>query len=619
MAVHASTSLYVGDLHPEVNEATLFDIFNNVGPVASVHVCRDLQTRRSLGYGYVNFTNPQDAEASIERLNFTSVFDRPMRVMWSQRDPSLRKSGVGNVFVKNLEKDLDNKTLFDTFSRFGNILSCKIMTDEHGASKGYAYIHYDTPDAADKAIAEATGMLLGGKGEPLVVQRFQRRTDRVGSQFTNVYFKNFDRDTVTEKDLRELLSQYGEVTSLYVPTDPEGKVKGFGFANFKDPNSAQKVIDDMHNKEWKGRTLYLQRAQSKKERDMLLRQQREQRRLERQRRFQGLNLYVKNVDDAVDDAQLMQAFAAYGNITSAKIMRDETGRSKGFGFVCFSTPEEATKAMNEMHNKVLGAKPIYVAMHQPREQRRAYLEQVRTLRMPMRAAGMPGPYQAGMFQPAMYPPMPGGRFVPGQFPPYPMGGRPVWRGQPPAGAPGAGARPPMGPGGQPGFAPMGPGAYGGPRPSGPRPQRGPRPQQPGAPQPQGGAPGAGAPAGARGIQYRASARNVGAGQEAAVPAAAPQTAAPQATISASEPLTAAAIASLDPTMQKQVLGERLYPLVMATEPQLGPKITGMLLQMEVPDILHLMESRDVLNESIREALEVLRQSGYGADDTQATA
>lgn len=52
-----------------------------------------------------------------------------------QRDPSLRKSGVGNVFVKNLAPTVDNKGLFDTFSVFGNILSCKVATDDQGSSK----------------------------------------------------------------------------------------------------------------------------------------------------------------------------------------------------------------------------------------------------------------------------------------------------------------------------------------------------------------------------------------------------------------------------------------------------------------------------------------------------
>ena len=90
-------------------------------------------------------------------------------------------------------------------------------------------------------------------------------------------------------------------------------------------------------------------------------------------KFQGLNLYIKNLDDAITEEMLKATFSPFGTITSARIMRNEDGSSKGFGFVCYSAAGEATRAITELHSKVLGNKPLSVALHQPREIRQQNL------------------------------------------------------------------------------------------------------------------------------------------------------------------------------------------------------------------------------------------------------
>ena len=111
-----------------------------------------------------------------------------------------------------------------------------------------------------------------------------------------------------------------------------------------------------------------------------------------------MNLYIKNLDDTIDDEKLRKEFSPFGSITSAKVMLED-GRSKGFGFVCFSSPEEATKAVTEMNGRIVGFKPLYVALAQRKEERKAHL----TNQYMQRVAGMralPANAILNQFQPA---------------------------------------------------------------------------------------------------------------------------------------------------------------------------------------------------------------------------
>uniref|UniRef100_A0A672MYS1 Polyadenylate-binding protein n=1 Tax=Sinocyclocheilus grahami TaxID=75366 RepID=A0A672MYS1_SINGR len=537
-------SLYVGDLHPDVTEAMLYQKFSPAGQIMSIRVCRDVITRRSLGYAYINFQQPADAECALDTMNYEVIKGRPIRIMWSQRDPGLRKSGVGNIFIKNMDESIDNKALYDTFSAFGNILSCKVVCDENG-SKGYGFVHFETQEAANRAIETMNGMLLNDR--KVFVGHFKSRKEREAAlgakamEFTNVYIKNFGEDIDSEK-LKGIFSEFGKTLSVCVMTDERGCSRGFGFVNFENHGDARRAVTEMNGEELNGRVLYVGRAQKRLERQGELKRKFEQIKQERIQRYQGVNLYVKNLDDSIDDEKLRKEFAPYGTITSAKVMTDG-GHSRGFGFVCFSSPEEATKAVTEMNGRIVSTKPLYVALAQRKEERKAiltnqYMQRLASIRA-IPSPAIPTTYQqsSGYYMTSV--PQVGGRVY--------MHVR---------------------------FSNIGTQTAGGRT--------------------------AGAGAVVRGVsqyKYSAGVRNV---QQVIN---APASVVHQVTCTL---IFHSVLESKIPKLFASHTGERLYPLIQALHPTFAGKITGMLLEIDNSELLHMLESPESMHSKVEEAVAVLQ-------------
>lgn len=320
-------------------------------------------------------------------MNYIPLNGKPVRVMYSHRDPSVRRSGAGNIFIKvfsclyffqhptncnplptkilsflfcnlyrigilnssffpwnnddfaaflltflffscaklgyiwqNLDKSIDHKALHDTFSAFGNIISCKVAVDSSGQSKGYGFVQYETEESAQKAMAQLNGMLLNDK--QVYVGPFLRRQERDSTanvtKFTNVYVKNLAEST-TDDDLKNTFGEFGNITSAVVMKDGDGKSKGFGFVNFDNADDAAKAVEALNGKTFNDKEWFVGRAQKKSERETELKVRYEQSLREAADKFQSSNLYVKNLDDSISDEKLKELFTPYGTVTSCKV------------------------------------------------------------------------------------------------------------------------------------------------------------------------------------------------------------------------------------------------------------------------------------------------------------
>lgn len=191
----SDATVYVGGLDEKVSEPLLWELFLQAGPVVNTHMPKDRVTgqhqgeqlfhtdntedacvrfqKRLLyvnetnvhilfsGYGFVEFLSEEDADYAIKIMNMIKLYGKPIRV--NKASAHNKNLDVGaNIFIGNLDPEIDEKLLYDTFSAFGVILQTpKIMRDpDTGNSKGYAFINFASFDASDAAIEAMNGQYL---------------------------------------------------------------------------------------------------------------------------------------------------------------------------------------------------------------------------------------------------------------------------------------------------------------------------------------------------------------------------------------------------------------------------------------------------------------------------
>ncbi|CAM9685647.1 unnamed protein product [Phaeothamnion confervicola] len=156
----------------------------------------------------------------------------------------------------------------------------------------------------------------------------------------------------TDTDERvQMFEEQGKVVDAYVMTERDsGRSRGFGFVTFASEDDARRAIENMDGRDVDGRTIrvtHSQPAPDKQARDY--------------EQGEVPKVYVGALSEVVTTEDLMDLFAQHGQVTDAIVMTDRnTGASRGFGFVTFSSQEEAMAAISALDGSELRGGKIRV-------------------------------------------------------------------------------------------------------------------------------------------------------------------------------------------------------------------------------------------------------------------
>ncbi|XP_075218504.1 ELAV-like protein 3 isoform X9 [Lycorma delicatula] len=316
----SKTNLIVNYLPQTMTQEEIRSLFSSIGDVESCKLIRDKVTGQSLGYGFVNYHRPEDAEKAINTLNGLRLQNKTIKVSFAR--PSSEAIKGANLYVSGLPKNMAQQDLENLFSPYGRIITSRILCDNiTGLSKGVGFIRFDQRIEAERAIQELNGTIPKGSTEPITVK------------FAN---------------------------------NPSNNNKAIPpLAAYLAPQAARRFGGPIHHPTGRfstGKTLLainkgLQRY-SPLAGDLLANSMLPGNAMN----GSGWCIFVYNLAPETEENVLWQLFGPFGAVQSVKVIRDlQTNKCKGFGFVTMTNYDEAVVAIQSLNGYTLGNRVLQVS------------------------------------------------------------------------------------------------------------------------------------------------------------------------------------------------------------------------------------------------------------------
>ncbi|XP_065166027.1 ELAV-like protein 3 isoform X7 [Atheta coriaria] len=315
----SKTNLIVNYLPQTMTQEEIRSLFSSIGEVESCKLIRDKVTGQSLGYGFVNYHRPEDAEKAINTLNGLRLQNKTIKVSYAR--PSSEAIKGANLYVSGLPKNMAQQDLESLFSPFGRIITSRILCDNitvrqfvtgagenlPGLSKGVGFIRFDQRMEAERAIQELNGTIPKGSTEPITVK------------FAN---------------------------------NPSNNNKAIPpLAAYLAPQATRRFPGPIHHPT--GRFRYSPLAGDLLANSMLP---------GNAMNGSGWCIFVYNLAPETEENVLWQLFGPFGAVQSVKVIRDlQTNKCKGFGFVTMTNYDEAVVAIQSLNGYTLGNRVLQVS------------------------------------------------------------------------------------------------------------------------------------------------------------------------------------------------------------------------------------------------------------------
>ncbi|XP_076307365.1 ELAV-like protein 4 isoform X4 [Tachypleus tridentatus] len=305
MVDDCNTNLIVNYLPQTMTQEEIRSLFSSIGEVESCKLIRDKVTGQSLGYGFVNYVRPEDAEKAINTLNGLRLQNKIIKVSYAR--PSSEAIKGANLYVSGLPKSMTQQELENLFAPYGRIITSRILCDNvKGLSKGVGFVRFDQRIEAERAIKHLHNTIPDGSSEPITVK------------FAN----NPSNNAKALAPLAAYLSPQRPFPGpIHHPANRFRYSPLAGDLLATNPLLAGNALNGS-----------------------------------------GWCIFVYNLAPDTEENLLWQLFGPFGAVQSVKVIRDlQTNKCKGFGFVTMTNYDEALVAIQSLNGYTLGNRVLQVS------------------------------------------------------------------------------------------------------------------------------------------------------------------------------------------------------------------------------------------------------------------